>query len=235
MIRYFDAHCHLSDAHELLFDPSKFAGVICNATNASQWHDIVTVTRTYPNVFGAIGVHPWEIDTADSDWADVLHRTLAATPGLMVGEIGLDKNYPDMTYQQDIFHRQLAVAADMSRIAHIHCVGAWDCMFATLKSLEKLPPAILFHEYSGGVPQIKMLSERYNAYFSYGPRALRGGARSMARIINTPRSRLLTESDGDNPDIVIDVTNKIANILNLDTGSLADIICQNSQRMLANG
>lgn len=235
MTRYFDAHCHLSDTPELPFDPSKFAGVICNATNVSQWHDIVTMTRARPNVFGAIGIHPWEIDTANSDWADILYRTLAATPGLMVGEIGLDKNYPDIPTQQHVFRQHLNIASRLSRIVHIHCVGAWDCMFATLNSLEKLPPAILFHGYSGGAPQIKMLSERYNAYFSYGPRALRGGVRSVARIINTPRSRLLTESDSCTPDIVIDVTNKIADILNLDTGHLADIICQNSQRMLANG
>ena len=86
----------------------------------------------------------------------------------MVGEIGLDKNKPNMEQQIIIFQKQLDIAIELKRIVFIHCVGAWDKILYVLKQYKKSSiPTMIFHAFNGNDDIIKYLLKNYekNLYF----------------------------------------------------------------------
>ena len=218
-MKYFDAHCHLPTESEIAHArDTGVVGMICNATCQREWGAVIGLTQSNPVVFGAIGIHPWFIDDLSDDWAYHLRDILIANPELMIGEIGLDRSKPNIEHQVSVFEQQLLIAHDLGRAVHLHCVRAWDLIFRILKkNKNNLPPLFVAHEYSGTPTDISKLASDYNFYFSYGVRALTGGAHAVARIQSTPYDRILVESDSDKPSMVVDVAKRVAKIANITT------------------
>ena len=211
MTCYFDAHCHIQNiaTAECLATGDAPVYAINNAAQISDWGMVIQIANNCPNVFGAIGIHPWYVSDLPVDWDAQLHNALVANPKLMIGEIGLDKLRGNIALQLPVFTRQLDLAYELSRGVHIHCVDAFDTLLPILCARgEKLPPFILFHRYGGNPMNIERLAREYNAYFSY-----RAGD-SVRRILATPSDRILTETDGDNPTKVVETSKQIAAIRN---------------------
>ena len=237
MPKYIDAHCHLLDAPDidLAMEKAYNLGVkmfIVAPADVLQWNDVVNLTHVRQNVFGCIGVHPWNVSELPQNWVHDLEKMLVQNPKLMVGEIGLDKHRPNMGVQTDVFTRQLKLAHEYSRGIHLHCVGCWDTILQILdENKHALPPFILAHGFNGHAQDIKNIADRYNMYFSYGPRELRQKL-GAGRIINTPLTRLLTESDGVDSTVIASLVSQLSEILNVESGILADIIYKNTKQIL---
>lgn len=199
-MKYIDAHCHLFD--EKLPDN---IGAIVNATCPADWGDIIALAGGGVNIFGAIGVHPWFVMDLPVGWDTQMCELLKQNPGIMIGEIGLDKNKPNMDLQIDVLVRQLDWAVELGRGVHVHCVGAWDKMFGVLKRYKsKQLPFILFHRFGGNAGDVARLVMDHNAYFSFRD--------TRDVIVHVPRDRILVETDSDNPMIITDVAERIAAI-----------------------
>lgn len=199
-MKYIDAHCHLFD--EKLPDN---IGAIVNATRPSEWGNVIDIVKNNSNMFGAIGVHPWFVADLVAGWDEKLQDLLIENPEIMVGEIGLDKHKPDMDLQIDVFVRQLDLAVEMRRGVHVHCVGAWDKIFAMLKKYKsKQPPFMLFHRFSGNAGDVARLCADYNAYFSFM------NARNV--VADVPSNRILIETDSNNPLNIMAVSERVAAI-----------------------
>lgn len=237
MSKYIDAHCHLLDAPniDLAISNAQKNGVsafICAPATTLQWNAIVDLTHKYPFVFGAVGVHPWNVCALPQNWQKTLEDLLIKNPKLMVGEIGLDKNKPDIETQISVFVHQLKIAHRYNRGIHLHCVGCWDIVIRILsENKNALPPFILAHGFSGNKNDIAKLAAKFNMYFSYGPRNLRH-KNGAARIFATPQSRILVESDGADSDIIPSLISQVSEILNMETGILSDIIYENTKQIL---
>ena len=216
-MKYIDAHCHLFD--EKL--PNNI-GAIVNATRPADWGGVIAVADKNINVWGASGVHPWVVADLVAGWDEQLQDLLIQNPEIMVGEIGLDKHKPDMDLQIDVFSRQLEIAAELGRGVHVHCVGAWDKMFAVLKKCKsKQPPFMLFHRFSGNAGDVARLCADYNAYFSFM------NARNVVADVHS--NRVLIETDSNNPLNIMAVAEQFAAICpNCDC-------YENTIRMLKNG
>ena len=212
-MQYTDAHCHIVPT--TISDPDVI-GRICDAARESDW---ATFTEnTDDETFICIGLHPWYIQTAQNDWLNRMTNILRTSPNVMVGEIGLDKNTPDMPRQIQIFTGQLEMAAALRRPVHLHCVGAWDKMLHILKEHKNaLPPAILAHGFSGDPDLIEKLTNEYNMFFSYHVTANATDG-LVARVLATPNDKLLIESDTFDTDDQIQV-------LNETTERLSEILC----------
>ncbi len=219
MLKFFDAHCHLTNTNV-----PEYMGCINNAARISDWGAVIQSTR-HPNVYGAIGIHPWYVLGLPAGWDMQMYELLRDNPELMVGEIGLHKGRTDIETQTSVFVRQLEIAIELKRGVHIHCVGMWDTMRRILDSFgPKQPPFILFHRFSGQISDIANIAERYNAFFSY-----RGDV-DTGRITNTPLHRILVESDTDNVQNVIVAAHNIAAQYNMDEATFVN----NAIRMLNN-
>ncbi len=237
MPKYIDAHCHLLDAPniDLAISNAQEQGVaafVCAPATPAQWNAIVDLTHKYPFVFGAVGIHPWNMCELPQNYITVLEDLLIKNPKLMVGEIGLDKNRPDIPHQVHVFTEQLKIAHKYNRGVHLHCIGCWDIVMRVLsENKNALPPFILAHGFSGNKNDIAKLAAKFNMYFSYGPRNLRH-QHGAARILATPQSRILVESDGADSTVVPSLISQISEILNMETDILSDIIYENTKQIL---
>lgn len=224
MVQYIDAHCHLNPSQ-----PDISVGAIYNAARQSDWAHIIESMDINNRIFGAVGVHPWYVSDIKSGWEQELKKILCDVPELLIGEIGLDKYKPNMEMQMRVFCTQMLIAYELKRGICMHCVGAWDKILNILKVFQnKLPRFILSHCYNGAPSDIKKLGDKYNMYFSYGPRNLQ----DVSRLCATPLNRIVAETDGYNPDDVVVVVNRIASILNIAPDKMADIIYRNTTQML---
>ena len=230
-MKYIDAHCHiLTDAEMERAAARGVRRFIVNATRPSDWAAVVKMA-TRENVYGAIGVHPWRVAELSDGWDSELINTLMAHPDLMVGEIGLDKNHPDMEIQKSVFCRGLQIAHDLNRVAHIHCVGAWGKMMDILRGCE-LPPAIVFHAFSGAAELVPELVAR-GCCFSFGAEICdEKHIRARQAVALVPESCILVESDNAPPDTIPDTVAKIAQIRGVNAARISDIIYNNTMGLL---
>lgn len=116
----FDTHAHYDDEQfdsdrDQLLTSLKAHGieaVTCVGANLKTSQNVIDLTKRYPFVYGAIGVHPCdvkELDEAGMAWL----KENAAKPGIVaIGEIGLDYYWdePDREIQKAWFNRQLSLA-----------------------------------------------------------------------------------------------------------------------------
>lgn len=227
-MNYIDAHCHLN-MDKL---PAQIAVAITNATHPDDWMRVARHDGR-GGIYGAVGVHPWRVADLPDDWVQKMHELLVANPNLMIGEIGLDKNHPDMGTQADVFTTQLQMAATLGRVAHIHCVGAWDRLMDALRNA--VPPAVVLHGTATSPEMMRALS-KYNVYFSFG-RAICNPAHARAHgaLQATPQNRILSESDSDDPMSVIGVVQKMSEILVRPLAEVKNTIYNNAMDLLKNG
>ncbi len=235
---YIDAHCHLKNICNYSDDLEKLisqgiCGFICNAENPDNWDNILTLTQQYNNVYGCVGVHPWCIGSLQDDWVRDMQELLNKNSRLMIGEVGLDKNYPDLELQESIFMAQLELAIELNRPIHIHCVGAWDKMLRILKTYKG---CVELHAFSASDEILKQLLKKDNVFFSYSAAVLDSGRQKLLEVVkNTPADRILVESDTKSPLIIIDIVKRIADIKSVAVDKIADTIYKNSLRLIENG
>ena len=226
MDKYFDAHRHISD------EPPR-ANTIYNATTESDWAAVIA--RTGTDTFGAIGIHPWFVNTATPGWDARMVEILKQNPDLMIGEIGLDKNHDDMELQCAIFQRQTEIACALGRRAQIHCLGAWDRMGAILARAGALR-APLFHGWTGAVEIMDAMTRKYDAYFSFsGNIADPRHVRARTCVAHAPETRILVESDDMSPATIYDAIAAIAEIRGTTPEHVAEITYQNAMGMIKDG
>lgn len=224
MIKYIDAHCHVPDKPIQLN-----VGVVYNATRPSDWLSVAAGVNAETDIYGCVGVHPWFVSELSDDWDEKLRYILINNPQLHIGEIGIDKFKPDIDVQLSVFETQFRMATELKRGVSLHCVGAWDKVLHVLKVYQnKLPRFILSHRHAGSAKDIAKMAEKYNMYFSYGNHNLN----DLACLRATPLGRIVAETDSKNPNEIISVVNKIAEILDVAPEKMADIIYENTIRML---
>ena len=226
-MKYIDAHCHtVSESH-------RGVGFIVNATRPADWDKVIDLARR-DDVYGAIGVHPWFVSELHDGWNGGLINALVANPNLMVGEIGLDNNHPDLELQENIFRRQLQIAHDMKRVAHIHCVGTWGKIMEILRGAA-LPPVLVFHAYSGSVELMSELADM-GAYFSFGTEICNEKhVRARAAVAVVPESRILIESDDVASDTIPTTIAEIAQIRGVNVEEMAKIVYNNTMVVINGG
>ena len=231
MLKYIDAHCHiLSDAQMRDATTHGVLRFIVNATQPVDWSAVMDMAQC-DNVYGAIGVHPWYVSELHDGWDSELINALATHNALMVGEIGLDKNRPDIEKQITVFTRQLQIAHNLGRVAHVHCVGAWGKMMGVLHGGD-LPPAMVFHAFSGAPELVPELVEM-GAYFSFGSSVCgKNHLRSRTAASAVPVSSILVESDTVSPDVIPNIVAEIACIRGVDLEQMAEIIYNNTMGLL---
>gem|GEM_PF-799993 len=157
-------------------------------------------TEPRPNLIPSYGLHPWYCANAPSDWLAQLRARLLADPRAQVGEIGIDRallrrsNAAPIETQLAALNAQLALAAELNRVATLHCVQAHGLLLETLHNAPKLP-RLLLHAYSGSAQLVKSFAT-LGAYFSFGADILDPRrARLREALHATPPDRLLSETD----------------------------------------
>jgi TatD DNase family protein len=200
----FDAHNHMHDdrfggRNEALFSEALASGVeamVVNGSAESDWPEVLSLAGRHPQVLPSFGLHPWYVHERTGNWEQNLSGYLDRIPSA-VGEIGLDRWKPDLPYdgQEEVFIRQLRMAADRDLPASIHCLKAWGRLLEILRAEARPARGFLLHSYGGAAELVAPLAE-LGAYFSLpGYFAREDKGRKREAFLQVPPDRLLIETD----------------------------------------
>lgn len=249
-----DAHIHLQDERfdadrDRLIRQAENKGVtsfFCASTRPQDTQYVIGLAQKNPRIIPFIGTHPWFSDEYDPQ---AFEATLRHYPNAGVGEIGLDglRGWPN---QEIVFQDQLNAAARLNRPCVIHCVKSFDPAARIIKQAKKLPPALLFHGFSGTKQQADFFL-RFNAYFSFSGSVLSDRKTKTHTLLSAlPADRILVETDAPDmrpparfcadpdekrnvPENLGLIIQGIAAIRNIDVFSFTAVLDQNAQRFLS--
>lgn len=212
---WIDAHNHLHDPRlprldDAMVDALMAQGIeaeVVNGTCENDWPAVATLARRFPDfIRPSFGLHPWHVARASKSWQDTLRGWLDEFPHAAVGEIGLDQwiPNPDIKKQTAAFLWQSSLAADLNRAVTIHCLKAWDALFALWPDLPVRPGRILIHGFTGG-PDLANSLVRRGCLLGFGGHALHP-RKLTARLAFAalPDHAVLLETDA--PDMPAPVT-----------------------------
>lgn len=126
----FESHAHYDDE---VFDEDREAllsslaehgiGTVINIGASMSGSEVtVKLAEQYPFIYGAVGVHPSEVEELDEDNYERLRTLCGHEKIVAVGETGLDYHYPEpaIALQKEWFARQLTLAREVELPVIIH-------------------------------------------------------------------------------------------------------------------
>jgi len=240
---YFDAHAHLQQLPRLQqaileAQRSGVHEILCNAIYESDWPIIQKIAQQYSGVHVALGVHPCAVSAIQKGWVVRLEKILKNNPNVIVGEIGLDAQYPNLDDQELALRQQLRLAWSYQRPVVLHCFRAWDRLLHILKTQrEKIPPKIMSHSHHGNPNLIPELIQRYNMCFSYSSIFVpQNHPKVQACLKATPLDRLLVESDcpdlTTSPKSIIELVSAMSCLTHYKSAVLKKALFQNGKNFI---
>ena len=205
-MNFHDAHNHLQDDRFAgrqadLVATSRAAGVthmVVNGSCEADWPQVAALAREFPGcVVPSFGFHPWYVGERTALWRETLVELLDATPGAVIGEIGLDRWKPGLAYdgQEEVFVAQLRLAAERNVIASLHCLQTWGRLWELLRATPRPARGFLLHSYGGPAEMVAPLA-KLGAHFSFpGYFMHERKARQRDTFKRVPADRLLVETD----------------------------------------
>lgn len=140
----FDSHAHYDDdwfdedREELL---SSFPGngidyVVNIGSNMKTSEDTIALTKKYPFFYGAVGVHPNEVEKMTDADIEVLREWSKLEKIVAIGEVGMDYHYdePSREIQAKWFERQIELAKEVNLPMVIH---SRDAAFDTYEIMKR--------------------------------------------------------------------------------------------------
>ena len=199
-----DTHCHLTyegpaHASEAVLERAAAADVhrfITVGTHPADHLDTLALTRRFPHVFAALGIHPHHAPEVSADYLPLLEAQLrSSTKILAVGECGLDYHYPDTPkeLQHTLFiqHLQLAQRLKLPLILHIREAHA-DAL-AILRDFSDL--SFVVHCFTGTPEECQVWLDR-GAYIGItGIVTYKNAADVQKAAVLIPTDKLLLETD----------------------------------------
>lgn len=200
----FDTHAHLCDEkfdtdREALIAtlPEKGIAYVINvACEVDEFSVTAEMTRRYPFIYGAYGIHPHVASNPGENWEEKLSRALTDEKAVALGEIGLDYHYDfsEKDDQKRVFVRQLEMARERNLPVQLHIREAFgDCMDILRAHKDGLRGEM--HCYSGSVETARECLD-LGLYIALGGAVTFENARKLLDVAAyVPIDRLLVETD----------------------------------------
>lgn len=201
----FESHAHYDDKafdedrEQLLsaMPENGIAYIINVGASLKSTESTIALTRKYPFVYGAAGVHPNETGALNEERFAWLGQQCRQPKVVAVGEIGLDYYWdePSRDIQKKWFERQLELAGEVCKPVIIHSRDAardtYDIMAA--KGASEIGGVIHCYSYSAdmALDYVKM-----GFYIGIGGVVTFKNARKMREVVEAvPLERILLETD----------------------------------------
>ena len=183
---FCDTHAHLNDGILLgsldeILQSARSAGVqkiLIPATDRKSSEEIIRLTKSSPDVFSAVGIHPNDsAKAAQDDWDAVVELTRRELSGdnrgkiRAIGESGLDRYWDDapMEVQLDYLNRHLDLAREFNLPIILHCREAEDDLISALTAYRKKTGWMkgVLHSFSSDVHNLEIYLE-LGLYIGFG-------------------------------------------------------------------
>ena len=152
---FTDSHCHLySNYYDNLNETIKNAEknnitkFINNGCDLNSNTEILKLITKYPNMYGAIGIHPENVEDYQETDITFLKDNITNPKIIAIGEIGLDYHYTKENKEKQInlFEKQLQLAEKYNLPVIIH---SRDATQDTINTLKKYKVTGVIHSFSG--------------------------------------------------------------------------------------
>lgn len=201
----FESHAHYDDEafdqdrEELLqnMQNNGIEYVLNIGASIASTKETIALTKRYPFVYGAVGVHPSEVAELDEESFQWLKAQCGADKIVAVGEIGLDYYWPEPArdIQKKWFERQLALAWEEKLPVVIHSRDAAQDTLEILKAWRNRVQGGVIHCYS----YTKEIAREYlnmDYYFGIGGVITFANAKKLREAVAyIPVEKLLLETD----------------------------------------
>lgn len=201
----FDTHAHYDD---MQFDPDRQElldamqqhgiGTIVNvSSDLPSWEKTIALTQAYSFVYGALGMHPSELEGLNEETFLWLGEHLRDEKIVALGEIGLDyywEKEPDAIKNQKYwFRRQLDLAREQKMPVIIHSRDAAQDTYEILKDYTDLTLNIHCYSYS---PEMAQRFVEMGCYFGIGGVLTFKNSRKLKETAAMlPMDKILLETD----------------------------------------
>lgn len=204
MIRYFDTHCHLTDAafrddREAVLRRAADAGVarmVTIASTVADAGDALELARDTPGLWCTVGVHPHEAEAASPEALAEI-RAIATDDPLVValGETGLDYHYDNAPrdVQRGLFDAHLELGSLLGLPVVVHARDADQDVAAALENMPGGTRGVL-HCFTGGEGAFEA-AMRAGWYVSFSGIVSFKSFAAGDLLCEVPDDRLLVETD----------------------------------------
>jgi TatD DNase family protein len=181
--------------------------------------------------FFSAGIHPWYISSNLKEQFELLEEILKLPEVLFIGECGLDRlKGSEMTFQIEVFKKQIVLAEHNEKPVIIHCVRAYSELLHLRKLLKQQMPWII-HGFNTK-PQLAQQALDSGCYLSLGKALLIPESNAVSVLRTIPLTRLFLETD-DSTIPIEHIYRKAAEILNVTPTFLSDQILINFERIIS--
>lgn len=256
MIDLIDTHCHLNfdsydDDRQEVVERAANAGVqrvIIPAIDLQSAKDAIRLSRQFPGVYVAIGIHPNSSTNVYKNDFKTLVELAREPKAIAIGEIGLDyyRNRSPKSRQLDAFQAQLVLAAELELPVIIHNRDAGDDVMALLEEWVRTTPESLrtrpgvLHSFSAP----RDIADRaldIGFYLGFtGPITFKNAdaLRQIATVI--PQNRIVVETDGpfltpvpyrgkrNEPAYIPHIVERLASLRNVTVEAMAQTTTDNA-------
>lgn len=250
----FETHAHYDDeAFDndretlLLSMPEQGIEYVINASyNLKSISNTIALTKQYPFMYGAVGVHPSDVGELNNDNFDIIREAACQDKIISIGEIGLDYHYddgPDRDTQIEWYVKQVELSKELDKPIIIHSRDAAADTVDIMNSEVFDGVSGVVHCYSYSVETAKIILNR-DLYFGIGGVVTFKNARKLIETVEyVPMDRLLLETDcpylapvphrGErNSSLYIPlIAEKIAEIKGISYDEVVEITNRNAKRL----
>ncbi len=202
-----DTHCHLTyppllDQVDAVIQRAHDAGVdrmISVGTSPSDAQAAVNLAQRFEGVYATVGVHPHYADqcTDRRQITDAIQELAPHPKVVAVGEMGLDRHYPDppMDQQRRVLAWQLEAVRDLALPIVIHNREATQDVLAMLQDYAIPGHRLVFHCFTGSDAELDAILAT-GAMVSFTGIVTFKNAKPLAQCAaRVPLDRLMIETD----------------------------------------
>ncbi len=246
-----DTHIHLysedyeDDRDELIENAFKqnIERFFLPAIDSETTQAMYDLEARYPeNVFLMMGLHPTHVQENFEEELKHVEEQFGQRRFYAVGEIGIDLHWDKSTLeiQQEAFRRQIKLAKKHKLPIVIHCRKAFDEIFEILEEEKSDDLFGIFHCFTGNLEQAKKALS-YNLKLGIGGVVTFKNGKIDKFLNEIPLKEIVLETDGpylsptpfrgkrNQPEYLLKVAEKIAEIYQKPLAEIAEITTQNSK------
>lgn len=249
-----DTHTHIdmenfADRFDEVMQTAKDYGVekvVIPGVEPSGFDRIIKLCEEYPDVYGAVGVHPEELNSYNEEAENKIKELLKHKKIIAVGEIGLDYYWDksQVKKQKEIFERQILIAKQAQKPILVHDREAHLDSFEILKKTNAAETGVVMHCFSGS-PEFAQQCINEGFYIAIGGVVTFKNAKKVKEVAKTvPLDKLLLETDApymtpvpfrgkeNQPAYVKFVAEEIAKLRGVSFEEIAEATTTNAKKLL---
>jgi len=201
----FETHAHYEDEafdidrEEILMSlPKQGIEYVVNVSSTLKTVEkTIALTKKYPYIYGAIGIHPEDAASLNEEQFLWLKEKARHPKNVAIGEIGLDYYWdtPDRETQKKWFERQMELAKELTLPLIIHSRDAANDTYQMMKESKADTVGAIIHCFSYGVEQARQYLNMGFYLGIGGVLTFTNGKKLKEVVAFTPLEQLVLETD----------------------------------------